>query len=311
MPWNIQRVDAAEHIRMHNAISYGAEFDPAEHAAAIRDALQELRKDDDGYRNFCHQQSQRANRFWAEERYAEMREQWRLAHVDYWADESNREAQRQRQHEFWLDNDEVRQAVSQRSEEYWRHTTPERREQQAEIASKIRAPGNHRRDGALRTRFRGRFAARRGRRIAIVQCSADSHNVIRVFAGYKKSLKCLITTESNRFANCPVLNDWRIVALCLRPGNFALDAGVFVSNCGLIVNVTPLEPEWEGYLTLEISNTTPLLPRSMPMRALLNCSSSAAMASVSKATKTRKASIKGKWVWCCRGLRSRLKMGSV
>ena len=41
-------------------------------------------------------------------------------------------------------------------------------------------------------------------------------------------------------------------------GNFALDAGVFVSNCGLIVNVTPLEPEWEGYLTLEISNTTPL-----------------------------------------------------
>ena len=41
-------------------------------------------------------------------------------------------------------------------------------------------------------------------------------------------------------------------------GNFALDAGVFVQNCGLIVNVTPLEPTWEGYLTLEISNTTPL-----------------------------------------------------
>jgi hypothetical protein len=40
--------------------------------------------------------------------------------------------------------------------------------------------------------------------------------------------------------------------------NFALDAGVFVANCGLIVNVTPLEPTWEGYLTLEISNTTPL-----------------------------------------------------
>jgi dCTP deaminase len=41
-------------------------------------------------------------------------------------------------------------------------------------------------------------------------------------------------------------------------GNFALDAGVFVRNCGIIVNVTPLEPTWEGYLTLEISNTTPL-----------------------------------------------------
>ena len=41
-------------------------------------------------------------------------------------------------------------------------------------------------------------------------------------------------------------------------GNFALEAGVFTSNCGLIVNVTPFEPCWEGFVTLEISNTTPL-----------------------------------------------------
>jgi dCTP deaminase len=41
-------------------------------------------------------------------------------------------------------------------------------------------------------------------------------------------------------------------------GNFALQAGVFVQNCGIIVNVTPLEPEWEGHVTLEFSNTTPL-----------------------------------------------------
>jgi dCTP deaminase len=41
-------------------------------------------------------------------------------------------------------------------------------------------------------------------------------------------------------------------------GNFALEAGVFVKNCGIIVNVTPLEPEWEGHVTLEFSNTTPL-----------------------------------------------------
>ncbi len=41
-------------------------------------------------------------------------------------------------------------------------------------------------------------------------------------------------------------------------GNFALEAGVIVANCGIIVNVTPFEPEWEGYVTLEFSNTTPL-----------------------------------------------------
>ncbi|HCC46737.1 MAG TPA: dCTP deaminase, partial [Elusimicrobia bacterium] len=30
------------------------------------------------------------------------------------------------------------------------------------------------------------------------------------------------------------------------------------ARCGIVVNITPLEPEWEGHLTLEISNTTPL-----------------------------------------------------
>jgi len=30
------------------------------------------------------------------------------------------------------------------------------------------------------------------------------------------------------------------------------------ARCGIVVNVTPLEPEWEGFVTLEISNTTPL-----------------------------------------------------
>src|SRR5215470_2205257 len=45
------------------------------------------------------------------------------------------------------------------------------------------------------------------------------------------------------------------------PKNF--DARSFVgkstyARCGLIVNVTPFEPEWEGFVTLEISNTTPL-----------------------------------------------------
>ena len=33
------------------------------------------------------------------------------------------------------------------------------------------------------------------------------------------------------------------------------------ARCGIIVNVTPFEPEWEGFVTLEISNTTPLPAR--------------------------------------------------
>jgi dCTP deaminase len=41
-----------------------------------------------------------------------------------------------------------------------------------------------------------------------------------------------------------------VLTLCIGKSTYA--------RCGIIVNVTPFEPEWEGYVTLEISNTTPL-----------------------------------------------------
>jgi dCTP deaminase len=44
-----------------------------------------------------------------------------------------------------------------------------------------------------------------------------------------------------------------ILTICLGKSTYA--------RCGIIVNVTPFEPEWEGYATLEISNTTPLPAR--------------------------------------------------
>lgn len=40
--------------------------------------------------------------------------------------------------------------------------------------------------------------------------------------------------------------------------NFALSSGVFVNNCGLVTNITPIEPGWRGQITLELSNTTDL-----------------------------------------------------
>ena len=44
-----------------------------------------------------------------------------------------------------------------------------------------------------------------------------------------------------------------ILTICLGKSTYA--------RCGIIVNVTPFEPEWEGHVTLEISNTTPLPAR--------------------------------------------------
>lgn len=45
----------------------------------------------------------------------------------------------------------------------------------------------------------------------------------------------------------------RVLTICLGKSTYA--------RCGIIVNVTPLEPEWEGHVTLEFSNTTPLPAR--------------------------------------------------
>ncbi len=41
-----------------------------------------------------------------------------------------------------------------------------------------------------------------------------------------------------------------VITICVGKSTYA--------RCGIITNVTPLEPEWEGHVTLEISNTTPL-----------------------------------------------------
>ena len=58
----------------------------------------------------------------------------------------------------------------------------------------------------------------------------------------------------NSFALARTVEYFRIprnvLTVCLGKSTYA--------RCGIIVNVTPFEPEWEGYVTLEFSNTTPL-----------------------------------------------------
>ena len=65
------------------------------------------------------------------------------------------------------------------------------------------------------------------------------------------------TIPQNSFALASTLEYFRIprdvLTVCLGKSTYA--------RCGIIVNVTPFEPEWEGFVTLEISNTTPLPAR--------------------------------------------------
>jgi dCTP deaminase len=67
-----------------------------------------------------------------------------------------------------------------------------------------------------------------------------------------KSDVCIV--PPNSFALARTIEYFRIprdvLTVCLGKSTYA--------RCGIIVNVTPFEPEWEGHVTIEISNTTPL-----------------------------------------------------
>ncbi len=67
----------------------------------------------------------------------------------------------------------------------------------------------------------------------------------------------ICTIPPNSFALTRTVEYFRIprgvLTVCLGKSTYA--------RCGIIVNVTPFEPEWEGFVTLEISNTTPLPAR--------------------------------------------------
>jgi dCTP deaminase len=74
---------------------------------------------------------------------------------------------------------------------------------------------------------------------------------MKSFVDYKGDI-CII--PPNSFVLARSLEYFRIprevLVICLGKSTYA--------RCGLVVNVTPLEPEWEGHVTIEISNTTPL-----------------------------------------------------
>jgi len=76
----------------------------------------------------------------------------------------------------------------------------------------------------------------------------------RSLVDYKGDM-CII--PPNSFALGRTVEYFRIprgvLTICLGKSTYA--------RCGIIVNVTPFEPEWEGYVTLEISNTAPLPAR--------------------------------------------------
>jgi dCTP deaminase len=209
-PTNIQRMPAAEHIRLHNNENYGDDFDHVAHASAIRQALMTRSEDPEWREHFARVQTQRAKDFWHADRYDSIRK--RVIEARQNPSDETREAHR-RATIRRFSQPGARLHHSRLMAQAWQRDDGRRRMRQAEVAAEVLA------------KFRGTPAYRNHKVVAVREIPGD-HDVY-----------CLTVPEA---------------------GNFALESGVFVKNCGIIVNVTPLEPEWEGHVTLEFSNTTPL-----------------------------------------------------
>jgi dCTP deaminase len=263
MPWNLVRMAAADHIRLHNSETYGEDFDPVEHGQAISESLAERALDPEWREHFARAQSERARSFWHDEAYAGARRTLLEAHLEAWTPE--RKARQAEAMRSYFAGPAHRAAHGELSRAAWERADEGRRERQREIARGINLRGEITaevvRDAIQRTGST-RGAAR------LLECD---RSVFRRFPEVVAEVQGRPRGRPRR-ADAPL--NHKVVAVrevagdhdvyCLsvpEAGNFALAAGVFVQNCGIITNVTPFEPEWEGFVTLEISNTTPLPAR--------------------------------------------------
>lgn len=257
MPWNIERMAASEHISLHNGKTYGEEFDPDEHSEAIRQALARLRQDPAWLTRFKEAQQQRARAFWEDERYTSARQALLRKHADNWTP-ARREQQRDAMIDYFSDP-VARVRAGEISRRAWSRDEGVRRARQAEFARGIR----------LRQDITVENVREALDRTGSIRGAARLLNCDRsVFRRFPQELAAFrgqgrTGTHNHKVASVRELpGDHDVYCLSVpEAGNFALDAGVFVRNCGIIVNVTPLEPEWEGHVTLEFSNTTPLPAR--------------------------------------------------
>jgi dCTP deaminase len=250
-PTNIVRLEASEHIRLHNEDNYGDSFDPREHGSAIRAALMRRAEDPQWREHFSRVQSDRAVEFWQAERYEQIRRH--VLEIRRNPSEETRQAHRRAMIRRYSDPAE-RVRHSRAMVRAWSADDGTRRTSQAEVARRIRLRASITEQSVRRAlddtgSIRGAAA--------LLNCD---RSVFRRFPEVMASFRGTPAYRNHKVvAVRPIAGDHDVYCLTVpEAGNFALQSGVFVQNCGIIVNVTPLEPEWEGHVTLEFSNTTPL-----------------------------------------------------
>lgn len=152
---------------------------------------------------------------------------------------------------------EGQQVGREKARKAWRNSDSGRRHRQAELmrAMNLRADVT---EETLTKALREAGTLRGAARIL----NAD-RSVFKRFPGVLSAFHNGDLTNNHKVVSVKRSKDKEPVYCLTAPatGNFALGSGIMVSNCGIIINVTPLEPGWKGRVTIEISNTTPLPAR--------------------------------------------------
>ncbi len=297
-PTNISRINASKHISDHNAERFRDNTERDRLSEIQKKAFEKYSKEPEWMERFIENSRYGATVFWTDPKYAAARRErseklrlgWgeknsqkrteasekmriRMLNID------NRIEAGNRLRDLW--NDEGFRKIQRDSVVRREDITEESLIEALERTGSIRAAARELKcDRSVFRRFERVILDFKERQslekisseniLAALKQSGSVSAAARILGIGRKKLMSY-TKEISEFFGYPVMDNHKVVAIrevdgehdvyCLSVpefGNFALESGVFVKNCGLVVNVTPLEPGWEGYITLEFSNTTPL-----------------------------------------------------
>lgn len=301
IPPNIERINAGDHIRHHNAEWMSDPVKREERAQINRDyAARNMNNPEYRQRQSVNGQLG-SDLFWKDEHFMTARqnfiekciERGKNLTAEQRRDKADkqraimmaperRELSSKRMKELWLDN-EFRKACIERVSSLNRRDdiTEDDVIEALETAGSIRGAARilkcdrstFRRFKNIILKFKARWDALRVTDEVVINALETTHSIreaaklLGVSISFIKRCKVRLkesiapmVAENHKVVSITELEGTHDI-YCLEAreyGNFALEAGVFVKNCGISCLATPLEPGWEGHITLEYANTTPL-----------------------------------------------------
>jgi dCTP deaminase len=297
-PFNIKRISASEHIRHHNLERYKdievlkhlsqvrKEYwkkvaqDP-EKMTQIREKhanLAKMKWQDPQFREY---NKKKLNEFWASSEAKELREKKRQEMRLRMANERLRQDASERLQLMWKDS-EFREMMSEQCRALFTREDLTKEAIRDALESEGSLRGAARKlncDRSVFRRFPTLIAEYKEKWKASKMTVNGFYNAMLKYGSATKAAHACGVSRSyvkrhfkeavSRYYGRPIAENHKVVAIrqttryentyCLtapRHGNFALASGVFVNNCA--INITPIEPEFEGHIVVEIANNSPL-----------------------------------------------------